>query len=120
METTYRLSADQMAALIAEHGLARMVEVVEDAAKAVVGAFGPDGIPAPLNWHARQASGAVLFYQIGRDAAGHEVITGDERLLCVNAPEADRARWESIATESDAPVRVLLLPAAEAAARADH
>jgi len=108
VRTTYHLSADQMAALIATHGVTRMVEVTNDTAKMLVAAFGEDGIPAPLNWHTQQIAGAVLFIQVARNADGRIITTDGERLLCVNAPESARARYTALVDASDAPVRVIM------------
>lgn len=119
-QTGYHLSADQMATLIAEHGVARMAEVTNDAAKMLVAALGNDGIPAPLGWRTQQANGAVLFVQVERDADGHTVVTDGERILCVNAPESERARYAAMAADSDAPVRVLMLPATRDAERGER
>src|SRR5581483_3019615 len=112
-KTAYTLSADQMAALIVEHGVERMVAVTNDAAKMLVAAWGDDGIPAPLNWRTQGVGGAVLFVQVDKDSEGYTVITGGERILCVNASETARARYARLLADSDAPVRLLMCPASD-------
>ena len=56
------------------------------------------------NWTAKTVPGAMLFIQV-RDG----LMTADPRILCVHAPESDRARWEAMLVEADAPTVLLMI-----------
>ena len=103
------MTQQQMADLIREHGARRMAECVGDFAKQFVA-----GVRAGWdlsNWTIRQAPGVVLFLQTAPAPAGNgRLISGEPRILVVNAPEEERERWTADLAASDAPVLLIMQP----------
>lgn len=58
------------------------------------------------SWAAQTRPGAILFFRVTAD----KIVTGETRILAVNAPEADRQKWEAISVQSDAPTVLILSP----------
>lgn len=98
------MTQEQLIALIQARGLDYVNRGFRDAGlKAAL----DDGLDL-TNWEHRQVAGAVLLYQVEHQN-GQSIITDGPRILCVHGPESDRAQWETIAADSDAPTTVLML-----------
>lgn len=98
------MSHGELVELIRQHGVATVGRAMHSV---------PDQLQHGWDlttWSMQQVPGAVLFFRL-RDS----VVTGEPRVLCVNAPAAERATWEALAAEADAPVVLLLAPAGHVA-----
>lgn len=96
------MNSGQLIALIRERGLTAVADAVRKP-------WAP-ALEEGLNlteWSVTQAPGALLFAHLTDG-----LIDGEPRLLCVNAPESERAGWERLVAEcgSDTLVTLLLLP----------
>jgi hypothetical protein len=97
-ERSSQVGHEQLIELIKEHGVEMVGRAVTSLPMMVERGWDL------TNWQTRQVAGAVLFYQVDKEG----VVTSAPRILCVNAPARDRARWEQMARESDAPTTVLM------------
>lgn len=93
------LSAEQLASLIRQKGADTMGRVITE------------GMPKQaeqgwnlLRWRVQSVPGAVVYYRIDDESR----ITSDTRILYVNASASERATYEQMAAEMDAPCILIL------------
>jgi hypothetical protein len=86
-----------------ERGVARVGEAVADFGKQLVPSL-VEGLNL-TRWTVQQTGGAALFYRVTDGAE-----TDETRVLAVNGPASDRARWEALAAEQPGPCIVVMAP----------
>lgn len=93
------MGSENLAQLIRERGAVEMAQTIR--AGAIVAALN-EGWDL-TNWTVTATGGALLFARVD----GERRYTDDPRILCVNAPESERATWEARllqwATEGEPP-----------------
>jgi transcriptional regulator with XRE-family HTH domain len=89
--------------MIRREGIQPVAALVSDLARQTVVGFRDGGVNL-LRWQMRQIPGAILFYRVDAE----NIITGEPRILWVNAPESERAKWEAIAAEFEEPTTVVM------------
>jgi hypothetical protein len=96
------VNAEQLAALIRERGVQRVANHVRDAG--VVWALA-EGIDL-TGWQVSQVAGAIAFSHTWPPESGAKP---DALILCVNAPRAERARWQTLVDEDPGASCILLM-----------
>jgi excisionase family DNA binding protein len=97
------VTAEQLVELMRERGVVWVGDTVADFAKQLVPSI-LEGLNL-VRWVVRQTDGATLFYRVADGAA-----TDETRVLVVNAPPAERTRWEALAAEQPGPTIVVMAP----------